>query len=180
MNQNAYYLARDGKNSGPFTKDEIESMRGKGELRSFHWMWDPSMGNWMPLSAPPSPPGAAETQRDESPTPTPSPTPEAAQPQKRVAVRKAVERTIEAVCHDNRSLVSGTIEALTEYGCELLVEDHEAGPVFSKRIPLRLNLLDPNTGESTDISAQLEGVSRRDGRWAYRLRWESCPELLAG
>lgn len=174
MNPNAFYLARDGKNTGPFTSDQIESMRGSGELSGFQWMWDPSIGNWMPLGAPPAPPSTASTASTaETPSARKSPSKEK---QER---RAKADRVIEAVCHDNHALVSGTLDAMTESGCELLVESAEAGQVFSKRVPVRLNLLDPKTGESTDISARLEGVSRKDGRWAYRLRWDSLPDLLA-
>jgi len=87
---------------------------------------------------------------------------------------------IQAICHDNRTLISGVIRNVTEAGCELLCTVDTGTPAFPKKAQITLNLSDEVTGRTMNVTVRLIGVSRRDGAWSYRIKWKQLPEILSG
>jgi hypothetical protein len=87
---------------------------------------------------------------------------------------------IQAVCHDDKVLVNGTLSEVTDTGCELVSYSNDAAPPFPRKAIVMLNILNEVTGESMSIQARLVQALRREGAWFYRLRWKEKPELLAG
>ena len=85
---------------------------------------------------------------------------------------------VEAICHDHQNLLNGLIRGLTANGCEFLGPKEGDTPTFPKKTQVTLNLLDESTGASQNCIVRLSGVSRREGRWSYRIQWEEAPELL--
>lgn len=104
------------------------------------------------------------------------------EPQKERAEPKTQARTgrmqpdIQAICHNFRNVMSGSLARVTESGCEF-ISPHVSNPGFGTRNEVLLNLLDPKTGRSMNVSATVRRVSRAQGSWIYLLDWEKCPEL---
>jgi hypothetical protein len=87
-------------------------------------------------------------------------------------------KEIPVVCHDFRSVVTGTLREITETGCELVSAQQTSGPVFPQKTKVLLNLLDEKSGRSVNVSARLTAAQRFDGKWVYRIRWPQVPEFL--
>lgn len=187
------FLARSGNTYGPFTEEDIRKMREQGGLSTYTWIWTRGAQHWTPLDPPPPPPFENSEPRSKSPHPAHAPTeaqPQAPtqtqqprpEPQPDNVIRAAFKpklvptRELEAACHDSRHIISGKLQRISDIGCELVCENGE-GPAFGQSAPLQLNLLDPATGRSVTVSARLEGVTRKNGHWAYELRWDQCPEI---
>lgn len=90
-----------------------------------------------------------------------------------------MSKEIQAVCHDNRTIISGTIRNVTESGCELMCRLDTGTPAFPKKAQITLNLSDEATGQTMNVAARLIGVSRREGAWSYRIKWKKVPEILS-
>jgi len=86
---------------------------------------------------------------------------------------------IQALCHDQRSMLAGAIRGVDDRGCEFLGPSEGDTPVFPKKTLVILNLIDEASGKTQNLQVRLGGVSRREGRWSYRLQWEETPEILA-
>jgi uncharacterized RDD family membrane protein YckC len=48
-----WYLARNGQQSGPLTRDELSAMRQRGELNDTDLVWREGMGDWQPIGGVP-------------------------------------------------------------------------------------------------------------------------------
>ena len=162
------YLKNGDKTVGPYTEDEFKKLREDGELVKYTAIFrDPSKG-WEHL-APPPPSGEAAPARR-------SPEPSARVTHSPTKLRK-VAHGYDVLLHDYRQVVSGTMTQMTEFGCEVVCHG-EVGPTFSKDHPIQLNILDPKSGESTQVLARLDRMGRSDGNWSYRLLWDQAPSLL--
>lgn len=84
----------------------------------------------------------------------------------------------QAICHNHEQIVNGFIQDITELGCELISAVQSPAPLFPKRTNVHLNLLNEKTGESINLKAKLTAVWRKDGTWAYRIRWNTLPEFF--
>lgn len=81
---------------------------------------------------------------------------------------------MKAICHDQRNIISGRIESMTETGCILVSDSTHSDPVFPQKAQVTLNIAsDKRSGESCTLRARLTAVTREDGRWLYRIRWNS-------
>jgi hypothetical protein len=78
-------------------------------------------------------------------------------------------------------VVSGSLAHVTESGCEFISREttlNQGEPGFASRGVICLNLLNPKTGKSMSVQAQVAGISRQEGHWALQLGWQECPEIL--
>ena len=168
-----FYLAKDGQQVGPFTPEEFATLRDRGELQQYTALFDSRTGQWAPLAPPPP---AVEVKTVPAPRTT---EPEAvlAVANRRSANATAV-RALEAVCHNYRDVVAGHLDRVNDQGCELVAQQAGASPCFADRGKVVLNLLDPRTGESMDVEAQLTSVTHGQKGWVYRLEWSACPEIV--
>lgn len=89
---------------------------------------------------------------------------------------------IQAVCHDQVCMASGTIGEISEFGCEFrTTQSSHAAPVFPRRSNVQLHLLDETSGHSMAVTGRLSGVSRGTSKeWVYKVRWNGLPKILAG
>ncbi len=87
--------------------------------------------------------------------------------------------TIQAVCHDHTAIVSGTITRADQQGCLLQSNVDSAEPLFARRGPVLLNIIDEGTKQSVTVKAKLTGFKRIRGTWIYQLRWKRAPEILS-
>lgn len=166
------YLAKGGKTFGPFSEEQLRELRSSGAINGYSWIWNASRQAWDSLD--PAPAGApVEAEALDAPS-APKPAPKPA----RQAPVETYSKLIEAVCHDSHHLVTGMLRSMTDSGCELVSRDEE-GPVFNRRAPVVLNLLDPRTGKTMNVRARLSQAARKEGRWTYRLQWDQCPEIIA-
>ena len=155
---NIYYLSQSGETSGPFTENEFQAIRDRGELKKYQLVWDGSAEGWKPL-APPPPPGP--------PTLTP------------VVSVLLDTSNLEALCFDLGHALKGKLERVTETGCEFVAaQSEESGSSFSQDAPVTLNLLNPKDGRSMNVSAKMTGVARKNGNWTYQIQWKSRPEIV--
>ncbi len=149
-----YYLGRGGRAHGPFTQVAFEKMRLSGEIDQYTYQWDESSKDWLNLD--PKPPAVGVTL-----------------PSKRRAGH-SLENS-EAVCHDRNEVVIGTLENISDAGCELVSDEHSAAPKLGLNSPLILNV---TTGEKAmNVRASLSSVEHRGNAWIYRLRWAEIPSL---
>lgn len=78
-----FYTARDGKQYGPYSEEDLRAMVARGEVGSGELIWREGMQGWAPLHTvlrsvpPPPPPAGAGAQPGPSAAPPP---PAAAQP----------------------------------------------------------------------------------------------------
>lgn len=87
--------------------------------------------------------------------------------------------TYSVVCHDQRGVVTGRLEEISDTGCKLVSNLDTSDPVFPQKTNVSLNIIiDSKTGESVNVEARLTGVLRDQGTWLYRLRWPECPKFL--
>ena len=166
MNQQ-YYLARSGKIFGPYGEPEIDALRASNALLHYSWYWDTLSPGWQPVD----------------PAPECGPPREAA-PSAPIAVyrpkkHETVPSGLSAVCHNHRNLIQVRMESVTDDGCELWTRHDEASPLFVQKSNVILNLFDEKTGASSNVEGRVSGVSRRNGEWVYRVRWNHCPEMIS-
>jgi hypothetical protein len=189
------YLSKDGKVTGPFAETEINEMRESGDLQQYSWIWHGAGKNWEPLSAPPPPP-ANPSSGQSFPTPpsasssgagaSASRTTKGAPPVQRRATgntggtpRPVPSNPIQAVCHDNRNVVSGVISQIKADGFSLMSADHSTTmPPFRKGGHVALNLLDDAAGKTENIKATIIDFERKGHFWEYELKWETKPKVL--
>ncbi len=148
----ATYLAKGGKSFGPFDEKEMETLKSSGELENFGFYWDARFRKWTPLHELPPPP----------------------------AMPKNLEFRggIQAVCHDRQNMITGALESVTDAGCELVTGDRSHRPYFAPDARVILNLLDPESGRSTNLRGKLRGARLTQGGWRYEISWEGRPEAL--
>lgn len=174
---NGIYISKAGKTEGPFTEAQIDAMKASGELFQYSWIWNETTSVWDPIDkapAPLAPPRPVATLR-AVPTPQPSPQPSVA---RLFNVPDQVSTALQAICHDHSNVVAGTIKKAGETGCDFFAESPESIPTFMKDMPVRLNIVNPTTGDSMSVRAEVVQAMRDSGRWKYRLSWSSCPEII--
>jgi hypothetical protein len=181
---NQIYIAKAGKTFGPFTQIEIEAKRASGELAGYNWIWNETSGAWDPVDAapaPPMPPSFAPRADTAAAAPVATVTllpSRATSITKLFSIPDEVSSALQAICHDHLHVVAGQLKKAGENGCDFVAESKDATPIFMKDMPVRLNILDPNTGASMTVRAQVVIALRDNGLWKYRLTWESCPEII--
>jgi hypothetical protein len=180
----AIYIAKAGKTSGPFTQTEIDAMRASGELAGYNWIWNETTAAWEPIDAapaPPAPPGFGSMPKAAATVTRPTPAPAQVSVARLFSVPDEVSTALQAICHDHLNVVAGMIKKAGESGCDFIAETGEAthsGPIFMKDMPVRLNIVDPLTGVSMTVRAEVVQAMRDSGLWKYRLSWASCPEII--
>lgn len=149
------YLGRGGRAHGPFPADKLEQMRLTGEIEQYTYLWDESAREWRNLDPMPPAPGTAPARRKGG---------------------TSLELT-EAICHDHNAVVAGTLENVSDAGCELVSVDHADTPKLALNSALVLNVLDAAGDKAMNVRASLSDVSRRGGAWVYRIRWAQRPSF---
>jgi hypothetical protein len=185
------WLSRDGKTEGPFEPADIEKLRSTGAIKNYAWIWTPESKAWNPVQmAPPPPPVPQATDAPTITAPptaavTPRPNPTVA-PTKTAApagpaVRSAV-RPLAAICHDNRSVVAGMLEAKFGEIWILSSKDRLTEiPPFRKGAKVWINLLDEQSGQSENAQATLVDYKKTAQAWEYSLKWQTQnPRLVHG
>lgn len=166
--QNRIFLGKKGRSYGPYTPSELEALRASGELKDYFWIWDLDEKKWIPLDPPPPPIPEEALEKN-------------ATPRKGHPLRHDTLLDLEAICHNAKTAVSGSLRRVSEQGCEMVIRSssHATTPPFAKNAKLFLNLLDPESGKTEDLSAVLLGVSRKENQWIYQIQWRECPELVS-
>jgi hypothetical protein len=89
------------------------------------------------------------------------------------AVRSAV-RPLAAICHDNRSVVAGMLEAKLGEIWILSSKDRLTEiPPFRKGAKVWINLLDEQSGQSENAQATLVDYKKTSQAWEYSLKWQT-------
>jgi hypothetical protein len=146
------YLSKGGKSFGPFDEKEMATLRSSGELDNFGFIWDARFRKWAPLhELPPAP----------------------AMPQ-----AMACRSGIQAIVHDRLHVITGSLEEVTDAGCELVTTERSHRPYFAPEARVLMNLLDPESGRSTNLLGKLKGARLTAAGWRYELAWEGRPEAL--
>ncbi len=140
-----HFLGRGGRVFGPFTAHELEALRASGELSRYTYEWDAHSHTWKNIDPHP-----------------PHPRPEGFE-------------KVEAICHNFDAVVAGTLTNVTDSGCVLLSRDPSDAPKLALNARLFLNVIDSSAKKGMNVEASLEDVSRTDGVWVYRLRWDKRP-----
>ncbi len=169
----SYYLGKQGRVFGPFTDEEFRQMKLSGEVLSYSWYWvDGPKAQWQPIDAQPPSPAEAQKISEEKKRARLSVV------GKNSSVGTGSSVGIDAICHDSHDVISGKLRNISEFGCMLISPDSES-PSFGRKAKVVLNLVDPKSGQSFSLPAQLRGVSREEGKWVYQLQWQSLPEILS-
>lgn len=194
------YLAKEGKVSGPFDAQKVESMKQSGDFYTYEWMWDGKSPDWAPvprkLSSPPNLPAEATKTVTKVAAPTPAATvaktaahPAATSPTVAIAAAqparqsrfqgveiKASSKTFFAVIFDNRQAIGGEVTQAHSRGAHFVSTPSQTVPL-SKGTRASVDLLDETTDRSTKIPSTIESVTRMGDRWVLELAWDACPLL---
>lgn len=160
-----YFLAKSGKTFGPFDQVQIEKMRLSGQYEEYTWVWDPGSHAWEAIDPAPAAPHFA--------TPTLNP---ASEEQRSRSIDAS---GIQVVCFNHLSALSGSLNQVTDAGCEFSTQMGTTEPEFQVKLPVSLHLFDTKTSRSMKVNGRVGRVERRDGRWHYRIHWKNCPELIS-
>jgi hypothetical protein len=88
-------------------------------------------------------------------------------------------KDIQAICHDRLHVIAGELRDVSARGCELISRSAEGtAPTFPRKVNVLINLVDESTGKSMNVHARLTSVCRKEGCWAYRVRWQALPPIL--
>jgi len=148
------YLAKSGKIFGPFTQKDVDDLHSSGQIQTYSWMWKEEKNQWQALD------------------PAPSHSPH--QPAKTSS--SSISAGWEAICHNFKQIISGTLDTVTEMGCEIITQDRSAMPVLGQQAIVMLNLLEPKSGKCMNVKAQVAQVSKSAWGWVYRIKWNGIPE----
>jgi hypothetical protein len=86
---------------------------------------------------------------------------------------------IRALILDHQSILEVDLQDWSSQGAEFQTLDSGGtSPLFPKKTLVTLNLRDENSGQAEQSVVRIQGVSRRGGRWSYRLLWERVPDML--
>ena len=181
------------RDARPYTVAQFEALRATPDFAGYTYIWDgrEPAADWKPIAAAPS----APARRAGPSVPPPEQSPKAAEPpvadvipitraaDSRAARNTPVLRgydvpTIEALCHDTRTVIAGKLTQVTDTGCELLLPPDGGGPQFGTQSRVIINLFDLQSGQAMNVAARLGGVTRRDGRWSLKVPGDGCPELI--
>lgn len=197
------YLGKNGQTFGPYTAEQFAEIQASADYATYTYIWDGREANpdWKPIqkaAAIPAPPAAK--RGPGAPPPDAAANASASAPEPEIAqvipIRggaRAKESTraqaapmlrgydapgIEALCHDSRNVITGTLAQVTDAGCELICPESSAAPSFGAQSPVMLNLLDSKSGQAMNVAARLAGMRREGGKWSLKVLWDACPELL--
>jgi len=188
---NNIYLGKKGQVTGPMSVAEYEGMKASGKIDQFSWIWNADMRQWIPLDPPPAPISAggeehtpkAQKRASVPEAATPHPAAVAAQAvaqvvelPKAVPIKFGSLNNIEALCHDFRSIVQGSLQEPTSLGCSLVTPEDLHTPKLGGQGKVMLNLLNTKSGEMVTFPAQVTGVTRSGKGWSYQIRWENPPK----
>ena len=155
LKPNQIFLSRAGKVFGPYTDEQIDSLRKSGELMDYAWIWDSAASRWNTIHQEPPPPAIQNT-----------------------AV--VMERAIQAVCFTSENLMGGAIESADSEGfaiyCDTSFEG--LGP-FKKGQTVQVSLVDDSSGQSENLTAVVSGCKREDRGIHYRFAWQQIPAILS-
>ena len=169
-----HFLAKNGRISGPFTAEQLESLRRSGEIERYTWTWDSAKKDWIALD--PAPSHGPESMSASSP---PQATRRASN--RSTSLRNDRAPKLEILLHDFREVHDARIRTLNEQGCELLIarpSGHGAAVPFGERASVLLNLLDPTNDESMDIGGSVTAIQQCPEGILYRIHWGETPVLL--
>jgi hypothetical protein len=180
------YLGKAGKIYGPFTEQEMETMRSNGLIRDFVWIWVADAKTWKCLDIPPPAPdeeeeapraSTAASGASAASTVTPPPPPGSARTAKPAASsgKKRGWNKLHAICHDQMNVVTGTLAGVTETGCELIVTNSIEGQGLASHAQINITLVDLSDDRSMRVRARVVAVNRENGQWVYRLSWPEAP-----
>lgn len=167
--KNRYYLGKLGQVHGPFSQEQFDQMLTSGKINDFSWLWDFSAKSWKPLD--PAPPALEENQTQ------PVAPVAAISPLKRVREIKPV-LGVHAICHNQKSAVSGELFNLSSGGCEFLAS--EANPEFSpgENASVYLHLYESQSGKAIQVKAKISQVVPTSLGWRYLFSWQQLPALF--
>lgn len=82
----------------------------------------------------------------------------------------------DALLHDTHHAWEGSLEKVTDYGCEMRVLADEAavGPHAQRNAQLRLQVLTKDGSDAEEIAVELDGIRRIGDTWVYRLTWATA------
>lgn len=182
------YLGKSGQTFGPYTVEQYEALKLTPDFDTYNFIWDgrDPGANWKPIAKAPS--EAPRRTGPSAPPPSDALATQAAPVADVIPIsraRKAVPALrgydvpwIEALCHDTRNVVGGKLTQVTDAGCELICPSGSAAQGFGSQSHVMLNLLDPKSGQVMNVTARLNGVTRQNGQWTFKVLWDSCPELI--
>jgi hypothetical protein len=82
------------------------------------------------------------------------------------------------LCHDHRLVLAAEFSKISEVGGILEAEHSDGSPGFALKSKIRLDILNPETGECAQVPVRLAKASRKGRRWTFLVRWDRVPEIL--
>jgi hypothetical protein len=179
-----FFLAKAGEIFGPYTETDIERLRESGEYHRYSWVWDTRKPGWQPTDPTPMAPKAPVSKvPTAAPMDLPGSAPAMTAPAAPTPIQAARPNIdvshLSVLCYDHHQVLSGTLVHVSEGGCEFISDNFETSPVFMMQVPISMNLLDHQSGQTMTVRSRVAEVARKDGRWHYRLFWKKCPEIIA-
>lgn len=187
------WFSKEGEVYGPFSDAEVERLKEEGEYEKFSWVWSRATQRWVGINPPPRPPiedfsESAPEMEEQTPVEV-EPEQEASAQEfvpdftpERVESSKGskLERNLQALCHDQRTIISGTVSRLLEDGFVMTSKDYStSSPPFHRGWTIWLNLLDEAKGCTENIRAKIVRIGRQDdATWFYEFQWEEMPKIL--
>lgn len=182
------YLGKDGQTFGPYSDQELSKLQTSGEIKGYSWIWDSENPGWKSLEAlapPPPPPGQSVPELPK----VAQPVPHVAHPQATKTVTIPTQRNIrsaffaeesplEVTCHDRTDVVTGQIFSISENGCYFIGKGVNTKRCFAEQEVIYMDLFDPKSKKGMKTSARLVSITQKDGRWAYQVQWNNCPEII--
>src|SRR4051812_25462010 len=158
--ERSVYLIKNGKTFGPFSHSEIDQFREKGELDKFDWICHNLRQGWVPVAPPPSLPDLAEEVPIKEAAPAirqPGPIPVSA---KKAEEKRGEEKTISALCHHRKTVLSGSIKDVNAEGCTLtrVSPSSMTMPLLKGGASVLLSLLDLQSSQAENVTARITGV----------------------
>jgi hypothetical protein len=195
------YLGKDGQTFGPYSDQDLAKFQTSGEIKGYSWMWDSENPGWKSLESlmPPPPPGHSAPLSETGPeirpetrpetrkvaqTPVPQPQPSPAKTISITATRNlrpaffAEDSSLEVTCSDRTDVVTGQIFAISENGCHFIGKGINTKRCFAEQEVISMDLFDPKSKKGMRTSARLISITQKEGRWAYQIQWNSCPEIV--
>jgi len=149
------YLGRNGQIFGPYSDTEFEKLKSTDEYKTYPWIWNGKTRGWDPTDAPP-PPVEIES-----------------------SITDTMGTDVQVVCHNFRQALTGRLEQITQIGGQIVANEGSDVPVFKPKASVVMNLLDPKSGKSVNVKAEIREVHRNGLIWTYVIQWKEIPEILA-
>ncbi|OFZ54809.1 MAG: hypothetical protein A2428_04540 [Bdellovibrionales bacterium RIFOXYC1_FULL_54_43] len=182
------FLSRDGQVFGPYTVEQLQTIKASGEFQKYFWFWDGSTPEWVPVTPPPplpvlktTPPPSAPAVAAQIPTSSPAQVPVPANaPRSTPTCGIETQVPIRVICHDFRSIVSTSLLEVAPEHCVLLCSSYRTGlPPIHEKNAVWLTLVDESSGRAQTVKGSVIGMNRRDnGEWRFKIKWNAIPELL--